>query len=283
MHIQSFHILCHWWSYARKIKLFIYPFGPSVTGQRMDRQNLGKLVESYCDIAFQNDETAFWIVHLPVIEEKLQEWKSLYPRVTPFYAVKCNSDKEIIRRFASLGSSFDCASKAEIELVREFGVNPSKIIVANPVKEQAIINSAKHHNIHLMTFDSTEELSKVAKSYKEAQLVLRISTEDSSSLHPHSNKYGCCIGESAELFTKAKELGLDVVGVSFHVGSRAKQIHPFLDAIKRARKVFDIASNLGFHLKLLVGSHTFLQQRTSVEDFLSTCMTKLRQQNSLQQ
>lgn len=40
------------------------------------------------------------------------------PRVKPHYAVKCNPDPAMLSLLASLGTGFDCASPAEIEMVR---------------------------------------------------------------------------------------------------------------------------------------------------------------------
>lgn len=48
-------------------------------------------------------------------------------------AVKCNPDPEVLRLLAALGTGFDCASKQEIEQVLNVGVDPSRIIYAQPV------------------------------------------------------------------------------------------------------------------------------------------------------
>ncbi|MGH0166403.1 UNVERIFIED_CONTAM: hypothetical protein FKN15_050711 [Acipenser sinensis] len=40
-------------------------------------------------------------------------WTRALPRVTPYYAVKCNDSKAVVMTLASLGAGFDCASKAE--------------------------------------------------------------------------------------------------------------------------------------------------------------------------
>lgn len=37
-------------------------------------------------------------------------------------AVKCNDDKMLVRTLAAMGAGFDCASKAEIQLVMDMGV-----------------------------------------------------------------------------------------------------------------------------------------------------------------
>lgn len=44
-----------------------------------------------------------------------------------FLAVKCNDDKLLVSTLAALGTGFDCASKAEIELVTSIGVAPESV------------------------------------------------------------------------------------------------------------------------------------------------------------
>ena len=53
------------------------------------------------------------------------------------------------------------------------------------------------------------------------------------------------------LLDTAKDLGLNVVGVSFHVGSGCNQLESYAAAIANARTVFDIAYSKGMRLSLL--------------------------------
>ena len=39
------------------------------------------------------------------------DWIKMLPNVTPFYAVKCNSDPVLVKVLAEVGAGFDCASK----------------------------------------------------------------------------------------------------------------------------------------------------------------------------
>lgn len=39
------------------------------------------------------------------------KWLKALPRVTPFYAVKCNDSRTIVKTLAAIGTGFDCASK----------------------------------------------------------------------------------------------------------------------------------------------------------------------------
>jgi ornithine decarboxylase len=102
-----------------------------------------------------------------------------------------------------------------------------------------------------MTFDNTDELHKIKKLFPDAELFLRISTDDSSSLCRLSLKFGAALDTTEELLSLAKKLGLNVVGVSFHVGSGASDPMAFWKAVKDARLVFDQASFHGFNMHTL--------------------------------
>ncbi|RWR98950.1 hypothetical protein B4U80_06104, partial [Leptotrombidium deliense] len=141
------------------------------------------------------------------------------PRIKPYYAVKCNNTPIVLEILASLGLGFDCASKNEIADVLSCGVSPSKIIYANPCKSKSHIEYAMSENVELMTFDNEEELYKIADCAPEAKLVVRIKVDDSHSKYHLGRKFGIVVKKVPYLLQVAKHLGLDVVGVSFHVGS----------------------------------------------------------------
>jgi ornithine decarboxylase len=152
---------------------------------------------------------------------------------------------------AKLGTGFDCASQAEIELVLGLGVDPSRIIYAQPCKTKSYIRYAAKEGVKLMTFDNADELYKIKALFPEAELVLRIMTDDSASLCRLSAKFGASLDNTDKLLSMAKALDLNVVGVSFHVGSGASDPESFVKAVRDARNVFDHAAAKGFDLKLL--------------------------------
>lgn len=210
-------------------------------------------------------EEAFYIIDLGTVVRKLQQWNRCLPRVKPFYgkidfiiealifllAVKCNNNAAIVSTLASMGVNFDCASKSEIQQVMESGVAPSRIIYANPTKMKGHITYAKSAGVDLMTFDNSHELTKIAECFRNARLVLRIITDDSNSICRFSTKFGCPLQNVEGLLAMAKELNLNIVGVSFHVGSGCMSAESFNSAIRNARKVFDQAEKYGFNMSLL--------------------------------
>lgn len=67
-------------------------------------------------IVNQQLEDPLYVVDLGVVTRLYQAWQLALPRVTPYYAVKCFTDKAIISTLASLGAGFDCASDSEVIL-----------------------------------------------------------------------------------------------------------------------------------------------------------------------
>ncbi|CAL8285781.1 unnamed protein product [Lota lota] len=198
-----------------------------------------------------DDRDAFYVCDLGDLVKKHLRWARALPRVTPFYAVKCNNSVSVVRTLASLGCGFDCASKAEIQLIESLGVAPSRIIYANPCKQASQIKYASAHGVQKMTFDSEVELMKVARCHENAKLVLRIATDDSNSVCPLSVKFGATLKGCRSLLQRAKELSLDVIGVSFHVGSMCRDPGTYTQAISDARCVFDMAEEFGYKMSLL--------------------------------
>lgn len=82
--------------------------------------------------------------------------------------------------------------------------------------------------------------------------MLRIRADAKVAQCLFGNKYGCDPDtEGPLLLSVASKLGLQVVGISFHVGSGCKDPPAFSKAILAARKLFDYAETLGYYLSLL--------------------------------
>jgi ornithine decarboxylase len=215
----------------------------------------------------------FYVFDLGAVLERLNVWTTSLPRVTPYYAgasrkpvallppahdlttrrpaVKCNPDRAMLSLLAAMGTGFDCASPAEIELVRSMGVGPDRIIYAHCCKMPRDLAHAASVGIQLTTFDNEAELYKVAKLHPNVGLVLRIRADDQAARCNLGDKYGAEEDEIEPLLRTAKELGLNVVGISFHVGSGARNPAAFPIAVGKARLAFDLATDMGFQMRVL--------------------------------
>uniref|UniRef100_A0A673A2E8 ornithine decarboxylase n=1 Tax=Sphaeramia orbicularis TaxID=375764 RepID=A0A673A2E8_9TELE len=192
----------------------------------------------------------FCVANLDSLIQQHNRWIINLPRVKPFYAVKCNNTPAVIKTLCTLGTGFDCASKGEIEQALSLGAAPEKIIFAHTAKIQSHIKYAFTHGVEMMTFDSEEELLKISNCHTRAKLVLRIAVDDSTSLERLSLKFGANEQTVEKLLKRGRELGLEIIGVSFHVGSGCTDSSVYKQAIEDARHVFD-TNSLGFHMRLL--------------------------------
>ncbi|KAJ2805696.1 Ornithine decarboxylase [Coemansia furcata] len=202
-------------------------------------------------LAQSGAEDAFFVADLGEVYRQYAQWTKLLPRVQPFFAVKCNPDALVIKLLARLGAGFDCASKGELMQVLSEGVSAGNIIYAHPCKPASHLRYAAAQGVKLMTFDNADELEKISELHPGAKAVLRILADDSSALCRLGLKFGAEPGSAAALLRTAIRLGVQVVGVSFHVGSGCKSEAAFSDAVERARCVFDQAAALGLQLSLL--------------------------------
>ncbi|XP_058835856.1 antizyme inhibitor 2-like isoform X2 [Topomyia yanbarensis] len=197
-------------------------------------------------------EEPIHVIDLDDVVNKHDIWLRQLPRVKPFYAIKCNDTPGIVQVLEMLGTGFDCASKGEMEKVLGIGVSPDRIIFAQPAKPIDSLIYAKKHGVNLMTFDGVHELNKMKKYFPEALLVLRFRYDSGKSFASMGDKFGCdAESEAPELLRQAKQLGLNVIGLSFHIGSGGNDWKSFEGAFGVARKSFDFAKSIGYDFTLL--------------------------------
>ncbi|XP_048357369.1 antizyme inhibitor 2 isoform X1 [Sphaerodactylus townsendi] len=196
-------------------------------------------------------QEAFFVADLgDVVKKHLRLLKAL-PRVKPFYAVKCNRSKGVVQMLASLGVGFGCTSKPELALVKSVGVSVDRIICTGPCKQMSQIRYAASQGVQLMTFDNEVELGKVARSHPTARMILSLATDESKSPGCPSVTFGATLKSCRHLLETAKDMNMEVVGVSFHIGRGFTDTQIFTQSIADARLVFEMGAELGYKMRLL--------------------------------
>ena len=175
-----------------------------------------------------------FIIKRSKLAENLQRFRQMLPRVEPFYAVKSNPHIEILKVFARMGSSFDVASRGEMEALLKLGVKPNRMLFANTVKKPEVIKFAMSKGIRMMTFDSEYELNKMAQVAPGAEVLARIKVPNVGSIVELSVKFGLEPPDAIPLLAKAHKIGLKPVGLSFHVGSQCTNVENYIEALELA-------------------------------------------------
>jgi len=196
-------------------------------------------------------EQSFILVDLGDIIRQYNKWKKNLTRVAPYYAIKCNPCPIIIELLNKLGCCFDCASQQEILKVINLGVEPSKIIFANPCKPVDFIKFSRSNDVDLLVVDSSCELYKIKLYHPEANILVRIQTDDSKSRCKFNCKFGVELEEVKEILELGKILNLNIIGVSFHVGSGCEDAQVYWTALSDCKKVFLMAKSLDIDMHLI--------------------------------
>lgn len=210
-------------------------------------------------LAAKHGSPIFVIDH-KVLKQNITAFKKYLPRVQPYYAVKANSNPEIIKTLYKNGASFDVASMPEFQIVYENIKNlPAKerqdyiwdkIIYANPIKAEETLKDLDKYK-PLMTYDNYEEIKKIKKFSPNAGLALRLKVPNTGAMVELSSKFGAAPGEAVDLIKAAHKTGLVVEGLSFHVGSQCTNFQNYVQALNLAANVFKEAKLCGFNLKLV--------------------------------
>jgi ornithine decarboxylase len=205
------------------------------------------------------------VVDLDVVEHGYLSLQRALPLTKIYYAIKANPAPEVIRRLAPLGCHFDTASQGEIDLCLSLGVAPERIGYGNTIKKRAEIAHAFAKGVRLFAFDSQAELEKLAELAPGSQVFCRILVDCLGADWPLSKKFGCTPRLGLDLLTRARELGLDPVGVSFHVGSQQTDPSAWEPVIGQVAEMFRTLSGRGIDLRLInIGGGFPSRYRTEV-------------------
>lgn len=167
------------------------------------------------------------------------------------YAVKSNPHPAILKRLVELGCRFDAASIGEIDLCLAAGADPSHISFGNTVKRVQDIQTAYSKGIYLFAGDASEELSKIAENAPGSNVFIRVLMRSTEAEWPLSRKFGCSSSMVIPLMHQAKDLDLNPVGLSFHVGSQTRHPHMWYDSLDAVAAIWHNAIEEGFNLTLL--------------------------------
>lgn len=212
----------------------------------LSKRELIEFIQSIISTEQEEEREPFYVLDLGVIRSIFNAWTHHLPMAQPFYAVKCNPNPTFLKELATLGTGFDCASRSEIETILSLGVSPDRIVFAHTCKPESHIKYAARVGVNLTTFDSECELAKIKKWHPKCALLIRIKVpETSGAAFQFGDKFGALPEEITPLLQAARAAELEVVGVSFHIGSRATDFQAFEDAIAAAKTTFEAAAQLG--------------------------------------
>ncbi|MCA9787392.1 MAG: type III PLP-dependent enzyme, partial [Candidatus Cloacimonetes bacterium] len=89
-------------------------------------------------------------------------------------------------------SSFDIASRYELDKVLAQNVGPDRISFGNTIKKSADIRYFYEHGVRMYATDSEADLRNIARAAPGSRIYVRILTEGTQTADwPLSRKFGC--------------------------------------------------------------------------------------------
>src|ERR1700680_3322267 len=153
------------------------------------------------------------VVDLEVVRDNYQTFSKALPDSRVFYAVKANPAPEVLSLLAAMGSCFDCASVAEIQMALDAGAPPERVSYGNTIKKERDIARAFALGIRLFSVDCSAEGEKIARAAPGGQLVCRILSDCIGAEWPLSRKFGCEPAMAVDVLERAHRLGLEAYGI----------------------------------------------------------------------
>lgn len=202
-------------------------------------------LEPFCE------PTPVLVCDTSVIAARYAEMRACLPDVEIAYAVKCNPAPQVLRAMVGLGAGFEIASLFELEMVKAMGGDAETALYSNTVKPPAHIRHAYLGGVRRFGFDGEGELHKLAANAPGSQVYVRLRVNDNHSLFPLSEKFGTSVDEACRLLVLARDLGLGVYGVTFHVGSQCADASAWPRAIAQCGVLMRLLKRQGIELEML--------------------------------
>ena len=181
--------------------------------------------------------TPLLLLDCDVVRAQYRALQKALPGVGLHYALKPLPHPAVVATLRDLGSGFDVATTGEIRLLKTAGVGPGRCIHTHPIKSEADIRAALRFGLRRFVADNPEEIRKFHRHRRRVELLLRVSFRDPTAVVDLSRKFGCEPAAVPHLLELARELGVRVRGLSFHVGSQVAEPAKYVEAIDTCREL----------------------------------------------
>lgn len=178
------------------------------------------------------------------------------------YSVKANSNLAVLKTFINLGGGVDIVSGGELYRALKAGVDPKKVVYSGVGKRDDEIVYALETGILQFNIESEQELDRIneiaGRIGKRAGIAIRVNPDVDPQTHPYITtglkkaKFGINIERALSQYSRAKEMAnIDIVGIDCHIGSQLTKVSPFVDTIKKLKRLIDGMRELGIDVKYL--------------------------------
>ena len=168
--------------------------------------------------------TPLYVYDKNIILKRIQQLKEAFPNIRICYAVKANSNLEILKIIANEGLGADCSNRIELELARLAGFDMSKSVLTAVNPSNKDLKKAFDSGITL-NIDDISIFQRLKKIGLPKKISFRINPGFGKGKFPgitvggHGTKFGMNEDLARESYKQAKELGIQEFGIHMMTGS----------------------------------------------------------------
>jgi diaminopimelate decarboxylase len=196
--------------------------------------------------------TPFYSYSYSKLKENINNFKKNFRSFSPLicFAVKSNTNVNIIREIKKFGLGADVVSVGELMMALKAGINPNKIVFSGVGKTSSEISFAIDKKILLINAESLseiKEINRIAKSKnKRIKIGVRLNPNtDAKTLSQIStgkkeNKFGVNKNTFYEIINYCKNSkNIDLKCLSVHIGSQILDHRPYEKMLKAVSQILN--------------------------------------------
>lgn len=202
--------------------------------------------------AWANEPTPFYLYDLDLLRRTLESARQASSQYNfqVHYALKANSNKEILKLVNEYGLGADCVSGNEIKRALKNGFRADHIVFAGVGKSDAEINYALTNDIFCFNCESSQEIEVInelaGRQGRVARIALRINPNVDADTHKHittgldENKFGINMWEMESVLALLQTMAhIQLVGIHFHIGSQITKMDVFRKLCGKVNEIQD--------------------------------------------
>ena len=197
--------------------------------------------------------TPLYVTDLDVAAERLGAWQAAFPGALIAYAVKANSDPQLLRRLVAHGAGVEVVTAVELALARRAGCPPQLIVMNGVGKRDEELHLALEAGV-LINAESLHELAALltlAAGHGSARIGLRLNPGLDADTHPHlatgaaTSKFGIPLAQLPEALRLLREAGTGLASLGAHIGSALESVAPYSALAERLAEAHASAAAFG--------------------------------------
>jgi len=242
--------------------------------------------------------TPFYCYSYKRLKENIINFKKNFNSFSPLicFAVKSNTNVNLVREIRKLGLGADVVSKGELMLALKAGMEPKKIVFSGVGKTSAEISYAIDKRILLINAESKSEINEIEKIAKSKNKIVNIGIRlnpntDAKTLKQIStgkkeNKFGVDEKTFFELVNYSKiSKHINLKCLSVHIGSQILDYRPYEkmlkvvgNIIKKGNHIFeyvDLGGGMGISYEEKNKKLNYKKYSIAIKKFLKNNKSKI--------